>query len=130
MTSYILDRSCFTLLCVLVGGNRDNISIPKAFYEDITEESYNYAIKKLSDIGYIHVTGERIDMERTIHFLISKIISTPEENAERIGRSYVFRCDNIIIVMENDRLSAKKCRIVPIKDEEMLNEYFSENEEG
>ena len=123
-TSYLIDKTGFTLLCALVGG--ENVIVPGQLCETVDDNNYNEVLKRLSDIGYIYHSGKRVDIERTIDFLISNIVGAQEVNAEPEEKRVIFRCSKLIIVVEEDRLSPRKCRIVPIKDEEMLEEYFSE----
>ncbi|MCM1577908.1 MAG: hypothetical protein NC078_03815, partial [Ruminococcus sp.] len=63
----------------------------------------------------------------TVRFLVTSVINsescTPSEN----GRGYIYSCKNLYVIAEEDANSPKKCRIIPIKDSQMLEEY---NEEG
>lgn len=124
MTAYLIDKAGFTILCRLIGGK--NANIPERFYVETNENDYRSALKSLEDVGYIYISENHVDIERTIYFLISSILSAESCNIENSGERYVFQCDKLIIIIEGDRLSAKKCRIIPIKDKEMLAQYYSE----
>lgn len=123
-TSYIIDKAGFTLLCMLIGGRA--AGIPQQLYEAVDDDNYEAVLKRLSDIGYIHIAPDRVDIERTINFLISEILGAGNADVLSGGKRLVFHCSKLIIIAEEDRLSPKKCRIVPIRDEAMLAEYFSE----
>lgn len=126
-TAYIIDKAGFSLLCRLTG--RDTAHIPERLLEDIDGDNAANALKKLCDVGYAHVSGEHIDIEKTMDFLVSSVLDTDDVTEENKGKRVIFRCKKLIIIVEEDRLSKKKCRIVPIKDEEMLKEYYEENSE-
>ena len=107
-----MDKAGFTILCMLLGGK--DIKIPKQFYDTINEDNYKKVLKKLSDV------------ERTIHFLISSVLGAQDVSIENNGKRCVFQCEKLIIIIEEDRLSPKKCKLIPIKDNEMLEQYHSE----
>ncbi len=123
-TSYIMDKAGFTILCMLLGGK--DIKIPKQFYDTINEDNYKKVLKKLSDVGYIYIFDSHTDVERTIHFLISSVLGAQDVSIENNGKRCVFQCEKLIIIIEEDRLSPKKCKLIPIKDNEMLEQYHSE----
>lgn len=123
-TSYIMDKTGFTILCMLLGGK--DVKIPEQFYDTVDEKNYENVLKKLSDVGYIYISDSHTDVERTIHFLISSILGAKNVSIENNGKRCVFQCDKLIIIIEEDRLSPKKCKLVPIKDNEMLAQYYRE----
>lgn len=128
-TSYIMDKAGFTILCMLLGGK--DVKIPEQFYDSINEDNYEKVLKKLSDVGYIYIFDSRTDVERTIHFLISNVLGAKDVSIENNGKRCVFQCEKLIIILEEDRLSPKKCKLIPIRDNEMLEQYYSElNEEN
>lgn len=126
-TAYIIDKLGFTLLWELLGGQYENI--PDIMREEVTEENYEAAVKKLSDVGYAHYSEGKISIERTIEFLVSSILHAREVSRENNGKHYVFRCEKLIIIAESDRFSAKKIKLVPVQNEKMLAEYIREAEE-
>lgn len=123
-TSYIMDKTGFTILCMLLGGK--DVKIPEQFYDAVNEKNYENILKRLSDVGYIYISDSHTDVERTIHFLISSILDAKNVSIENNGKRCVFQCDKLIIIIEEDRLSPKKCKLVPIKDNEMLAQYYRE----
>ncbi len=125
LTSYIIDKECFCFLYELLGGKKENI--PDRFIVKESPNTYDNAVNILEKQGYIHFSNKKIDVERTIHFLITSIIKAEKFSSAQNGRSYIFDCGNLYIVVEEDRLSSKKCKIIPIKDNDMLNEYNTDN---
>lgn len=123
-SSYIMDKAGFTILCMLIGG--ENVYVPEHLCDAVNEDNYEGVLKKLADYGYVYVSHGRIDIERTINFLISCIIGAENIISENNGKRYIFRCSKLTVIIEEDRLTPKKCRIIPIKDDSMLTEYYSE----
>lgn len=123
-TSYIIDKKGFTILCMLIGGKA--VKIPERFYDTVDENNYESVLKKLSDVGYAYISDSHTDIERTMHFLISSVLGAENVSIENDGKRYIFQCEKLIIIIEEDRLSPKKCKIIPIKDNEMLMKYYSE----
>lgn len=123
-TSYIIDKVGLTILSLLINGSE--VMLPDRLCGDITDDNYNSVLDRLAAVGYIYRTEKRIDIERTMSFLISSAGSAEHICEENNGKRYVFRCEKLIIIIEEDRLSPKKCRIIPIKDEEMLAEFYRE----
>ncbi len=123
LTSYIIDKAGLTALCLLIG--KENISMPENLLEGVSEENAEAVLDRLARVGYIFRTADRIDIERTVFFLISNALRAKNVSGEPDGKRYIFRCSKLIIIIEEDRLSSKKCRIIPIRDEEMLKEFYS-----
>lgn len=123
-TAYITDKAGFALLCRLMGG--DTAHIPNRLLDEVTESNYQSVLKRLCDVGYAHEAGSHIDIEKTMNFLVSSVLDADNVTEENGGKRVVFRCKRLIVIIEEDRLSPKKCRIIPIKDEAMLGEYYNE----
>lgn len=122
--SYILNKDELTLLCYLINGA--DSPVPKIFFSEIPEDGTEKIIGSLSDKGYIHLRNGMIDIERTINFLIGQIISVQKAELSEDGKRLILYCKKLILIIEEDRLSVKKCRLIPVKDPEMLSEYLSE----
>lgn len=123
-TAYLTDKAGFALLCRIIGG--DIAHIPDKLLEEVNESNYQSVLKRLCDVGYAHASGSRIDIEKTMDFLVSSVLDADNVTEENNGKRVIFRYKRLIVIIEEDRLSPKKCRIIPIKDEEMLIEYYNE----
>lgn len=123
--SYILDKKALSFLWVKCGGNEDDI--PQPLYEKNEPTDFLKITERLKKLGLLHTFGEKMDVERTIGFLIESMIGA--EQVDLIGKMVVFRCKKLVIAAEEDRFSDKKCRLVPMKNNEELEKYLAEQNE-
>lgn len=125
-TSYILDKDALAWLWQLCGG--DVSAIPSVISTDITLMSELQVTEKLKKVGFLHISGKRVDVERTIGFLITSMIQANEVIID--DDKVIFHCEKLIIAAESDRLSNRKCKLIPIKDKVMLAEYLAEKSDS
>jgi len=111
------------LLYDMLGGNSG--LLPGEIFGNAETSDPISILKKLEKVGYIHLSEDGIDIERTVRFLISSLVGA--EIPEVSGGRAVFQCEKLIIAAERDRLSAGKLKLAPLKDVEMLEEYLREN---
>lgn len=122
-TSYILDKDALALLWKLCGGSIS--AIPDKIRTDMTFADASEILQRLERLGVIHISNKRADIERTVGFLITSMVNSKEVKC--YGNKVVFKCERLFIIAETDRLSKRKCRIIPAKDKTMLEEYLAEN---
>ena len=60
-TSYIMDKTGFTILCMLLGDK--DVKIPEQFYDAVDEKNYEKVLKRLSDVGYIYISDSHTDVD-------------------------------------------------------------------
>lgn len=123
--SYILDKKALSFLWVNCGGNEDDIPLP--LYEKNEPTDFPKITERLKKLGLLHTLGKRIDVERTIGFLIESMIAA--EKVDLIGKMVIFCCKKLVIAAGEDRFSDKKCRLVPMKNNEELEKYLAEQNE-
>lgn len=126
MTAYIFDKRGLTLLCGIVCGEK--AWLPQNMIGDLSGDNYMDTAIKLEKAGYLrlHENGE-VSVERTAAFLAKCICGTDDIKQENGGQRYIYRCEKLIVVLEADRLSDLKCRIVPLRNEAELEQYLSEH---
>lgn len=78
-------------------------------------------------MGYVHCSPGGIGVERTIDFLIRKIVGNISR--EKKGVRYIFYCRQLIIIAEADRFSDRKIRLIPLQNRQELEEYIMEEAE-
>lgn len=123
--SYILDKKALSFLWVNCGGNEDDIPLP--LYEKNEPTDFLKITERLKKLGLLHTFGERMDVERTIGFLIESMIGA--EQVDLIGKMVIFCCKKLVIAAEEDKFADKKCRLVPMKNNEELEKYLAEQNE-
>lgn len=121
-TSYILDKDALALLWKLFGG--DISMIPAGISTDMSVADLPQTTKRLEELGLLHISGGRADVERTISFLVKSMIMASEVEFE--SEDVIFHCDKLIIVAVSDMYSAEKCKLIPMKDKAMLEQYLAE----
>lgn len=125
VTAYLIDKGGFEFLWQMLGGKARKIPVKLIAGADDNKEEI---LKKLSDVGYIYIRDNKIDVERTIAFLIGSMIECTDVQSNE-NRS-IFRCERLIIAAENDRHSPKKMRLIPFRSEKDLEKYIEEENEN
>lgn len=80
-------------------------------------------------MGYAHCSTEGISIERTIDFLIRKIVGAGNIGREKKDSRYIFYCRQLIIIAEADRFSDRKIRLIPLQNRQELEKYIMEEAE-
>ena len=125
MIGYIMKKSELTLLMMLV--NKDKARLAELFYREIDAYGQDKLLDELGKKGYVFRRKNAVDVEKTIAFLLYQLGNAGEAAISADGRRYVYYCPSLILMLEQDRLSKEKCRLVPFENENSLSEYLEEN---
>lgn len=118
--SYVVERREFNLLWEMINDK----PVPEMFKADIDPSDRENVIESLRKKGLMYLNGQYADIERTMLFLISQAAEADRTDVYKDISRIIFHCPKLIICIERDRLSIFKYCIVPLKDEEELNEYI------
>lgn len=125
MIGYMAEKSELTLLMQLVNG--ENAELAEKFCESINENEYKLILEKLEKKGYVYRRKSSVDIEQTISFLVYQLGHASEAAISADSTRYVYWCPKLLLMLEQDRLSKKKCRLIPFENENSLREYLVEN---
>lgn len=123
-TAYVIDKDGLALLWKLCGG--DTEKIPGEISAEIAD--IFKVQERLEELGLLHISGEQADVERTMGFLVTSMINADKVISEK--KKIIFYREKLIIAAEEDKLSKRKCKLTPIKDEKALAEFLAETEDG
>lgn len=129
--SYIFGKKELTVLSAAVVGRTD--ILPEGFSEAVSQGEQTSVLGSLKRKGYISYSDSRtgrISVEQTAAFLVNMIADADSLALSADGRACAFYCPKLIIIVEQDRLSAEKCRITPLRDESELRIYSEENDKA
>lgn len=126
MIGYIVEKRELTLLMLLVNGNKAELA--EKFCKGSDGNEQQLILDRLEKKGYIFRGRNKVDVERTIAFLIYQLGQAAEAAISADNMRYVYWCPELLLMLEEDRLNKSKCRLVPFENENSLCEYLKENE--
>ena len=127
--SYIFGKKELTILAAAAVGRTD--FLPEGFADDVQQREQTDILEGLKRKGYVSFSDRRsgrISVEQTAAFFMNMIAEADYSAVSDDGGIYAFYCPKLVIILGKDRLSAEKCRITPLRDENDLRIYSEEND--
>jgi len=122
--SYIFSKYELSILM-----SKLNINVKKFPYicKPITnDEILEDTMKSLYDKNFIIVNNDSFYIDKVINFIITQL-----GNSNRCFKindyCRIYRCKNIMLSTENYRYNPNIVKVTPLKDVNMVNEYFNIN---
>lgn len=125
MIGYIVEKRELTLLMLLVNGEKTELA--EKFCKGSDENEQRLILDRLEKKGYIFKGRNKVDVERTIAFLLYQLGQAAEAAISADNKRYVYWCPKLLIMLEQDRCNKEKCKLVPFENENSLREYLEEN---